>query len=108
MGLLIGLPALFLWPRFAGDAEEPRLLAVLPFENLGDSADAYFADGLANDLRSKLSQIPGIAVIARGSSNQYKGSSKSPQQIAQELGVGYLLTATVQWEKVPGGTAECG
>ena len=72
---------------------------MLPFENLGDSADAYFADGVANDVRTKLSQIQGLQVIARGSSNEYKQTKKSQQQIARELGVDYLLTATVQWEK---------
>ncbi len=77
----------------------PKLLAVLPFENLGDSADAYFSDGIANELRSKLSELDGVQVIARGSSNQYRGSAKPPEQIARELGVSYLLTATVQWEK---------
>jgi serine/threonine-protein kinase len=76
---------------------------VLPFENLGDSADAYFADGVANDLRAKLSQVAGLAVIARGSSNEYKGTTKTQQQIARELGIDYLLTATVQWERVAGG-----
>ena len=77
----------------------PKLLAVLPFENLGDSADAYFADGIANELRSKLSELSGVQVIARGSSNQYRGSTKPPEEIARELGVSYLLTATVQWDK---------
>ncbi len=80
----------------------PKLLAVLPFENLGDSADAYFADGIANELRSKLSELDGVQVIARGSSNQYRGSTKPPEEIARELGVSYLLTATVQWDKAQG------
>ena len=47
----------------------------------------------------KLSPVPGSQVIARGSSNQYRGTTKTPQQIARELGVEYLLTATVRWEK---------
>ena len=55
-----------------------KVLAVLPFENLGDSADAYFADGVANDVRTKLSQIAGLAVIARGSSNEYRQTTKTP------------------------------
>ncbi len=63
-------------PRRSPDPA-PRLLAVLPFENLGDSADAYFADGIANELRSKLSELDGVQVIARGSSNQYRGSSQA-------------------------------
>jgi serine/threonine-protein kinase len=46
--------------------------------------------------------VSGLAVIARASSNEYRHSSKAPQQIARELGADYLLTATVQWEKAPG------
>ena len=83
-------------------ATGPRLLAVLPFENLGDSADGYFADGVTDEVRSKLSRVAGIQVIARGSSNLYRGTAKSPEQIAHELGVDYLLTATVRWAKLPG------
>jgi TolB-like protein len=79
-----------------------KALAVLPFENLGDSADAYFADGIANAVRTKLSQIGGVVVIARSSSNEYRRTTKPVQQIARELGVDYLLTATVQWEKAGG------
>jgi serine/threonine-protein kinase len=105
LGILIGLGALFAWRHGQGRAETSgaRIVAVLPFENLGDSADAYFADGITDEVRGKLSQVPALAVIARASSNEYRHSSKSPQQIARELGAGYLLTATVRWEKVPGG-----
>jgi serine/threonine-protein kinase len=85
----------------AAGASAPKVLAVLPFENLGDSADAYFADGIANELRGKLSELGGVQVIARGSSNQYRASSRTPEAIARELGASYLLTATVQWEKGP-------
>jgi len=74
-------------------------LAVLPFENLGDTADAYFADGIADELRGKLSTVPGLEVIARSSSVQYRGTTKPPQEVAKELGVRYLLTGTVRWEK---------
>jgi serine/threonine-protein kinase len=108
LGILIGLGVLFAWRRShagAGEVGGAKVLAVLPFENLGDSADAYFADGLANDLRTKLSQVPGLQVIARGSSNEYRRTTKTQQQVAHELGVDYLLTATVQWEKVAGGAS---
>jgi serine/threonine-protein kinase len=98
LGLAL-LAAGFFAFRHRAAPPSPRLLAVLPFENLGDSADAYFADGIANELRSKLSELSGVQVIARGSSNQYRGSTKPPEQIARELGVSYLLTATVQWDK---------
>jgi serine/threonine-protein kinase len=87
-------------PAATGEEQTVRL-AVLAFENLGDSADAYFADGMADEVRSKLAGLPGLEVIARGSSSQYLGSGKSPAEIAAELGVPYLLTGTVRWEKGP-------
>ena len=65
-------------------------LAVLPFENLGDSADAYFADGVSDAVRGKLTTLPGLEVIARASSMAYRQSGKSPEEVARELGVRYL------------------
>ena len=107
LGLLIGLGVLFAWRRSQAGEETGRakVLAVLPFENLGDTADAYFADGVANDLRTRLSQVAGLSVIARTSSNEYRQTKKPVQEVARELGVDYVLTATVQWEKVPGGAS---
>ncbi len=81
-----------------------KRLAVLPFENLGRPEDDYFADGMADTVRGKLTSLPGIEVIARGSSTPYKKTKKTPDQIAHELGARYLLTATVRWEKT-GGTS---
>ncbi|MGH7578567.1 MAG: protein kinase domain-containing protein, partial [Gemmatimonadales bacterium] len=77
-------------------------LAVLPFENLGDSADAYFADGIADEVRGKLALLSGLEVIARSSSSRYRERGKSPGEIARDLDVKYLLTGTVRWEKRPG------
>jgi serine/threonine-protein kinase len=57
LGILIGGGALFAWRRIAGHAERTKVIAVLPFENLGDSADAYFADGVADEVRTKLAQV---------------------------------------------------
>ena len=109
LGFVLGLGVLFAWRRaHTGGVGEPsgaKVLAVLPFENLGDSAQAYFADGVTDEVRSKLSQLGGMEVIARGSSNQYRHTTKPPQQIARELGADYLLTATVRWEKKDGGAS---
>ena len=81
-----------------GMASGPERLAVLPFENLGDSTDEYFADGMTDAVRGKLTALRGLQVIARSSSRQYKNTAKSPQQIGRELGVQYVLTGTVRWE----------
>jgi TolB-like protein/Flp pilus assembly protein TadD len=108
LGFLIGLGVLFAWRRSHAGARETggaRLLAVLPFENLGDSSQAYFADGVSDEVRGKLSQLASVAVIARASSNEYRRTSKPLRQIARELGAEYLLTATVRWEKHPDGTS---
>jgi serine/threonine-protein kinase len=82
-----------------------RRIAVLPFENLGDSADAYFADGMTDAVRGRLTGLSGLEVIARGSSIQYAGAAKPDQEIARELGVRYLLKGTVRWAKAAGGTS---
>ena len=105
LGFLVGLGVLFAWRRTHPDADGStglKRIAVLPFENLGDSIDAYFADGITDEVRGKLSHVSGLAVIARASSNEYRRSAKPPQQIAQELGAEYLLTATVRWVKTAG------
>jgi serine/threonine-protein kinase len=109
LGLLVGGGALFAWRRSNGGADPgrsgPRVLAVLPFENLGDSADAYFAGGLTDEVRAKLARLPELSVIARGSSNEYLHTSKRPQDVARELGADYLLSGTVRWEKHADGTS---
>jgi serine/threonine-protein kinase len=102
LGFLIVLGVLFAWWRghAGGEAGSGTMrLAVLPFEHLGDSADAYFADGVTDAVRGKLAALPSLQVTARSSSSQYKHTTKSPQQIGEELGVQYLLTGTVRWEK---------
>ena len=106
--VLLGLGMLFAWrknhrPDEAGRRPGPTRLAVLPFENLGRPEDEYFADGVTDEVRGKLAGLPGLEVIARASSSEYKRTTKRPQQIGRELGVDYLLTGTVRWEKKTGG-----
>ncbi len=96
LGFILGLGALFAWTRTHSGKEEGLLLAVLPFENQGDSGDAYFADGITDEVRGKLAGVPGIQVIARATSSQYRAGGKPLREIAQELGVRYLLTGTIR------------
>lgn len=102
--LLVG--GWFLRSRSGGDPPPPgpKMLAVLPFENLGRPEDDYFADGITDEVRGKLAMLPGLTVIARTSSAEYKKTTKPATQISRELGVQYLLTATVRWETSPDGT----
>jgi serine/threonine-protein kinase len=105
--LLLAVGAFFAWRRMGDGGGRPEattpVVAVLPFENLGDSADAYFADGVADEVRTKLAQVAGLEVIARGSSTEYRRTTRRPAEIARELGADYLLTGTVRWEKAAGG-----
>ncbi len=72
-------------------------IAVLPFNNLsGDSEQSYFVDGLTENIISGLSKIPEMFVIARNSSFTYKDKSAKVQQIAEDLGVRYVLEGSVQ------------
>ena len=103
-GFLLGLGVLFAWRHSldGGDhaaASGSRVLAVLPFENLGDSTTDYFADGVTDAVRGKLSSLPGLQVIASSSSNEYKDSGKSLPVIARELEADYLLIARIRWAK---------
>ena len=107
LGVAIGLGLLFGWSRYRSN-ERPsglRLVAVLPFQNMGDSADAYFADGITDAVRGKLTSMTGLQVTASSSSSEYRHTTKSPQQIARELGVDYLLIGKVRWAKAADGTS---
>ena len=82
---------------------------MLPFENLGDSSDEYFADGITDEVRGKLATLPGLQVIAGSSAEPVQADRpRRPQQIAQELGVQYLLIGKIRWEKARAGRAGCG
>ena len=74
-------------------------LVVLPFENLGHSEDQYFADGITEEITSRLSTIGRLGVISRSSAFQFAGSDKPIRQIAKELNVHYVVTGSVQWSK---------
>jgi len=90
-----------LWNRDTASATVRRI-AVLPFENEGAAGDEYFADGMTDEVRSRLASITGIQVTARASSSQYKKTAKTPKDIGKELSVQYLLTGTVRWSKENG------
>jgi serine/threonine-protein kinase len=109
-GFLLGLGVLFAWRHSHESADAasgagPRVLAVLPFENLGDSTTQYFADGVTDAVRGKLSSLPGLQVIASTSSNEYKGSGKPLPVIARELEADYVLIARIRWAKAPDGSS---
>ena len=72
-------------------------IAVLPFDNLsGDKEQDPIADGLTEDIITSLSRVPDLFVIARNSTFTYKGKPVKVQQVAEELGVRYVLEGSVQ------------
>ena len=79
-------------------ASSPPAIAVLPFDNLSSSEQAYFADGMAEDLITALSCFHSLVVIARGSSYAFRDSDLTDQEIARKLGAQYLVRGSVQRE----------
>jgi len=75
------------------------MLAILPFENLGSLEDEYFADGMTDEITSRVAVLNGLGVIARTSILQYKGTTKRISEIGEELGVDYILEGTIRWDK---------
>ena len=87
------------------DDAVPRLI-VLPFVNLSPSEDNYFADGMTEEITSRLSNFSGLRVIARQTAIQYVGSPLSAREIANELDLDYVLEGTVRTDRAPGGAGQ--
>jgi TolB-like protein/class 3 adenylate cyclase/Tfp pilus assembly protein PilF len=74
-----------------------KSIAVLPFENLSeDKANAYFADGIQDEILTRLSKIADLKVISRTSTQHYKSSPENLREIAKQLGVAHVLEGSVQ------------
>jgi len=79
-----------------GPSEKPAI-AVLPFNNMsGDPEQEYFSDGITEDIITDLSKVSGLLVIARNTAFTYKGKAVKVQQVAQELGVPFILEGSVR------------
>ncbi len=85
----------------AAIAPRKKMLAVLPFENLGPAEDEYFADGMTEEIISRLASVAGLGVISRTSVMQYKGTRKSIREISADLSVDFVLEGTVRWSRSP-------
>jgi TolB-like protein len=89
------------WSTFGSGGSGPEgdrpLLAVLPFENLSpDPDDAYFADGIQEEITSSLSGLSGLRVISRSSVMQYRDQRPPARQIADELGVQFIVEGSAR------------
>ena len=83
--------------RAAGLASQALSIAVLPFANLGGGPDQeYFGDGLAEEIISALTQIPGLRVAARTSAFAFKGKNEDVRKIGEALGIAHVLEGSVR------------
>ena len=97
--LVIALTAIgfVLYKRAHAPAPEERSIAVLPFENLSSDKDnAFFAEGIQDEILTKLSKIGALKVISRTSTAGYRPKPQNLREIAQQLGVAHILEGTVQ------------
>jgi TolB-like protein/Flp pilus assembly protein TadD len=103
VGIVVGLGFHF-WPLAHGGVQAPAVaaisdksIAVLPFADISEKKDQeYFADGMAEEIIDLLVKIPGLKVISRTSSFQFKGKTEDLRSIATKLGVAYVLEGSVR------------
>ena len=98
VGILVGA-AFFYSFSFLPSAlsSNEKSIAVLPFENLSEEkSSGYFADGIQDEILTRLSKIADLKVISRTSTQRYKNTSQKPSEIANQLGVVNLLEGSVQ------------
>src|SRR5713101_959916 len=94
LGLLILRPK---WSPTATTVISDKSIAVLPFENLSrDPDNAYFADGIQDEILTRLSKIADLKVISRTSTQHYKSAPENLPEIAKLLGVAHILEGNVQ------------
>jgi serine/threonine protein kinase/Tfp pilus assembly protein PilF len=104
VAILVVIAGYWIISDYLGGPAEPeaarrKMLAVLPFENLGLPEDEYFADGITDEITSRLAMVHGLGVISRTSAYAYKNSDKTLPEIAKELGVEFILEGTIRWDK---------
>jgi len=74
-----------------------KSIAVLPFDNLSDDkSNAYFAEGIQDEILTRLSKIAALKVISRSSTQKYKSSPDNLREVGKQLGVAHLLEGSVQ------------
>jgi TolB-like protein/Tfp pilus assembly protein PilF/tRNA A-37 threonylcarbamoyl transferase component Bud32 len=100
--VVLGVSALFVFqpPRIQNAPLNPtpkKSIAVLPFENLSPDPDnAYFADGIQDEILTRLAKIADLRVISRTSTSRYQGKPANLREIAKQLGVANILEGSVQ------------
>src|SRR5437016_615531 len=102
IGVLLLVIAMLIYERrpfrtSAGESIPEKSIAVLPFENLSEEkANAYFADGVQDEILTRLSKIADLKVISRTSTQHYNSAPENLREIARQLGVAHILEGRVQ------------
>jgi TolB-like protein len=101
IALLLVIGGVVLWKSYMHTTSPPidvrPAIAVLPFDNMSDDPQQeYFSDGMTDDLITDLSKVSGLFVIARNSTLVYKGKPLNIPEVAEELGVRYVLEGSVR------------
>src|SRR5438552_3835075 len=102
IGVLLLVIAMLIYERrpfrtSAGESIPEKSIAILPFENRSeDKANAYFADGIQDEILTRLSKIADLKVISRTSTQHYKSAPQNLPEIAKQLGVAHILEGSVQ------------
>src|SRR5207248_741313 len=99
--ILVAIIATFVFllrrPTHSAPAAAEKSIAVLPFANLSsDKENAYFADGIQDEILTRLSKIADLKVISRTSTQHYKSAPDNLPEIAKQLGVAHILEGSVQ------------
>src|SRR5262249_54911581 len=95
--IFLALPRYKQPPATAESSVPQKSIAVLPFENLSeDKANAYFADGIQDEILTRLSKIADLMVISRTSTQHYKSAPENLPEIARQLRVAHILEGSVQ------------
>src|SRR5213593_2065356 len=95
--IVSAIAGFFLLPRISSAHKIDKSIAVLPFENLSDEKEnAYFADGIQDDVLTNLSKIGDLKVISRTSVMPYRGKASNLREIGKALGVGAILEGSVR------------
>src|SRR5436305_8819652 len=96
-GLYLGALKRHAKPPSQAPAIPEKSIAVLPFENLSEEkANVYFADGIQDEILTRLSKIADLKVISRTSTQRYKSAPENLPEIARQLGVAHILEGSVQ------------
>ncbi|MCZ6911643.1 MAG: tetratricopeptide repeat protein, partial [Proteobacteria bacterium] len=97
VSLLIAAVILFAYDKWWISGPPEKSIAVLPFTNMGgDPEQEYFSDGISEELLNMLAKIPGLQVVARTSSFQFKGENRDVIDIGQQLNVTLVLEGSVR------------